>query len=143
MTSTIKIFLINKVSLLNHAATQLQAIYGIDLLNECQSCSNKDIDDIYSTTRRPGGMLAYFYSTRSTLLPNIAYSGVTMLKITVKRLKHCIYGTKYQCRLSRHLNFATFAQAKLDKYDSIQTIEIMHENPPGTSPPPDKGNMIR
>ena len=138
-----KTFLMNEVGLSDAAATQLQTSHGIDLLNTFQSFSAKDIDDICSTARKPGGTMEHPDSTRTTPFSDILNPGVTVPAIVAKLLKLCVYGAKYRRRLSRSLNFVALTQAELNKFDAMQTIEEAHVNLPDLSPPSGKDNMKR
>ena len=133
----------NEVGLPDAAATELQAIRGIDLLNTFQSFSAKDIDDICSTARKPIGMLEHPDSTRTIPLSGIVNPGVTVPAIVAKRLKLCVYGAKNRRRLSRPLNFAALTQVELNKFDAMQTIEAAHVNSPDLSHPSGKDIMTR
>ena len=141
MTTTMKTFLKNVIGLPDDAATQLHTIHGLDLLNAFQSLSNKDIDDIFHTVRKPGGMIEHPDSTRAVPVPDIANPGVTVPAIAAKRLKLCVYGAKHLKRLSRPINYAALARPELDKFDSMQTIEASHIIPPDFAPPSNKDNV--
>ena len=104
MTTTMKTFLKNVIGLSDDAATQLHTIHGLDLLNAFQSLSNKDIDDICQTARKPGGMIEHPDSTMAVPLPNISNPGVTVPAIADKRLKLCVYEAKHLKHLSRPIN---------------------------------------
>ena len=143
MTTTMKKFLMNEVGLSDAAATQLQMIHGIDLLNTFQTFSAKDIDDICSFARKPDGMIEHPDSTGTTLLSDIVNPGVTVPAIVAKRLKLYVCGAKHRRRLSRPLNFATLTQVELNKFDSMQTIEVAHANLLDLSSPSSKDNMTR
>ena len=138
-----KTFLMNEVGLSDAAATQLQTSHGIDLLNTFQSFSAKDIDDICSTARKPGGTMEHPDSTRTTPFSDILNPGVTVPAIVAKLLKLCVYGAKYRRRLSRSLNFVALTQAELNKFDAMQTIEEAHVNLPDLSPPSSRDSMTR
>ena len=143
MTTTMKTFLMNEVGLSDAAATQLQTIHDIELLNTFQSFSAKDIDDIFSKARKPAGMIEHPDSTRTTPLSDIVNPGVTVPAIVAKRLELCVYRAKHRHRLSRPLNFAALTHFKLKKLDAMQTIEAAHINPPDLSPPSARDNMTR
>ena len=84
MTTTMKILLMNEVGLCDVVATQLQTIHGIYLLNTFQSFFIKDIDDICSNVRKPGGMIEHPDSTRTTPLSDLVNPGVTNNRFTTK-----------------------------------------------------------
>ena len=141
MTTTMKTFLMNEVEFSDAAATQLQTIHGIDLLNTFQFFSAKNIDNICSTAQKPVGMIEHPDSTRTTLLSDIVNPGVTVPAIVTKRLKLCVYSVKHRRRLSRPFNFAALTQVERNKFDTIQTIEAAYVNPPDLSSPSSRDNM--
>ena len=136
-----KTFLINEIGLSNLAATTLRDDHGFDLFNAFQSFLMTDIDDIYSTASKPGGLISNPESTCADPLPDIANPGVTVPVIVAKRLKLFVCGSKHLTRLSIPLSFATLVRASLDQYDHMQTIELSHVDPPNLLKHNTKENM--
>ena len=64
----------------------------------------KDIDNICATARILGKLNDNPVLTRANPLPDIANPGVTIPVIVAKRLKLCVYDSKYLPRLSRLLS---------------------------------------
>ena len=141
MTTTMKILLIAVVGLSDDISTQLRTVHGLDLLNAFQSLSDKDIDDICSTTRNPGGMITHPDATRASPLADIQNSGVTVSAIADKRLKLCVYRAKHLRHLSRPINYAALARTELDQFDAMQTIDMLHETSSDLAPPSNRDNV--
>ena len=136
-----KILLKNVIGLSDDAVTQLHTVHGLDLLNTFQSLSNKDIDDICHTARKPRGMIEHSDSTKAVPVPNISNPGVTVPVIDAKRLKLYVCGAKHLRHISRSINYSALARPELIKFDSMQTIEFSHINPSNFAPPSNKDNV--
>ena len=79
--------------------------------------------------------------TRAVPVANILNPGVTVPAIAAKRLKLCVYGAKHLKGLSCPINYASLSRPELDKFDSMQTIDVSHINPSDFAPPSNKDNL--
>ena len=64
-------------------------------------------------------MITHPDETKASPLPDILNPGMTVQKISAKRLKLYVYGSKYLRHLSCPINYAVLARTELDQFDAM------------------------